>query len=93
MTSPGDDLAEALAFLAEHRGLVRWHDDDEDGAFAWAMVRVPWSPEDRIVSRIVMDDLDEPVAVALVAIEEVRAELAAREARRVLRLAPAVGAT
>lgn len=70
VTSPGDLMAEALAFLAEHQGLVRWHDDDQDGPLAWAMVRLSWSPEDRIASRIVMDDLDDPVAVALARAEQ-----------------------
>ena len=77
---------EALTFLAEHNGLLRWR-CDEDGRIAWAMIRVPWSREDRIVATLPVAEDDDPVTVAVAAVEEVRAELAARDGRRLLRLA------
>ncbi len=86
MTDVVLDLEGSLRWLASHRGLVRFLDEPGEMPLAWVMIPVR-SSEERIISRLPIHDGDDPVTVAVTAVEEVRAELAARDGRRLLRLA------
>ena len=78
-------LPEAMRLLADHNGLLRFVSDDTDERMVRVILRLPSSPESRVIAVNVVGNAD-PLDVLVTTVQEAAAEVRVAEERQPLRL-------